>query len=137
MFKSYMDIEPIENVIKKWVEAVNSKNYKSARTYISKTSSDEILSDEEKFKKAYQNELKTLTIKSSKLYTELSDDEHLAKIQFEVVFEVTKPDNTEKQEDNAEKQKTIFLDGENTKYITMEFDAEAGQWCISELSDNP
>ncbi len=130
MFKSYIDTETIENVIRKWAEAVNSKNYKAARTHISKTSTDEILNNEEKFKQTYQNELKTFIIKSSKLYTELIDDEHLAKIQFQVVFEVSKPETSEKQE-------VIFKSGENTKYITMEFDAEAGEWCISELSDKP
>ncbi len=130
MFKGYIDTEPMESVIKKWAEAVNSKNYKAAQNHIIKTSTDEILNNEEKFKQTYQNELKTLTIKSSKLYTELDDDEHLTKIQFQVVFEVSKPETSEKQE-------VIFKSGENTKYITMEFDAQAGEWCISELSDKP
>lgn len=129
-FKSYIDTEKIENVIKKWAEAVNSKNYKAAKSYISKTSTDEILNNEDKLKQTYQNELKTFVIKSSKLYTGLSDDEHLAKIQFEVVFDVSKPDTSEKQDG-------LFQNGENTKYITMEFDTEASEWYISELSDTP
>lgn len=135
LLKSNMNAEPFEAAIKKWVEAVNSRNFKAAHTLVSKASRDEILSDEEKFKKTYQSEVKAIRLKSSKLYNELTDDEHLAKIQFQVVFEIDKPEAS--SEDKEEIPQVLFKSGENEKYITMELDSEAGGWRISELSDKP
>lgn len=135
VLKSNMNAEPFEAAIKKWVEAVNSRNFKAAHTLVSKESRDEILSDEEKFKKTYQSEVKAIRLKSSKLYNELTDDEHLAKIQFQVVFEIDKPEAS--SEDKEEIPQVLFKSGENEKYITMELDSEAGEWRISELSDKP
>lgn len=135
LLKSNMNIEPLETVIKKWVEAVNSKNFKTAKTLVSEDSKDEILSNEEKFKTAYQSEIKAIRLKSSKLYNELTDDEHLAKIQFQIIFEVDKPEAA--SESKEEIPQVLFKSGENEKYITMELDREAGEWRISELSDKP
>ena len=135
VLKTNMNIEPLETVIKKWVEAVNSKNFKTAQTLVSKDSKDEILSDEEKFKTSYQSEIKAIRLKSSKLYNELTDDEHLAKIQFQIIFEIDKPEAA--SESKEEIPQVLFKSGENEKYITMELDREAGEWRISELSDKP
>lgn len=135
LLKSNMDVEPFETVIKKWVEAVNAKNFKTAQNLISKESGDEILNDEEIFKTTYQSEVKAIRLKSLKLYNELTDAEHLSKIQFQVVFEIDKPEAS--SEDKKEIPQVLFKSGENEKYITMELDGEAGEWRISEMSDKP
>jgi len=135
MLKKNLNVEPFQEVVRKWVDAVNSKNFKTAQTYISILSNDEILSSPNIFKSNYQNEIKTIDLKSFKIYTEMTDAEHLAKIQFEAVFQVDKPESP-----NAgveEVPKLVYKQGENLKYMTMQFDAEAGEWRISELSDKP
>ncbi len=135
LLKGNLNMEPFESVIKKWVEAVNSKNYQNALTLISKNSKDEILNNEEDFKVTCQNEIKAIRFKSSKLFTEVSDEEHLGKIQFKVILEVDKPEVTEQNKDNV--SDLLYKSGENVKYITMEFDSEAKEWRILELSDKP
>lgn len=135
LLKGNLNMEPFESVIKKWVEAVNSKNYQNALTLISKSSKDEILNNEEDFKVTCQNEIKAIRFKSSKLFTEVSDEEHLGKIQFKVILEVDKPEVTEQNKDNV--SDLLYKSGENVKYITMEFDGEAKEWRILELSDKP
>lgn len=135
MLKSNLSVEPIQAVIQKWVEAVNSKDYMQAVTFVSKASRDEILSREVIFKDTYQNEVKTISLKSSKLFTELTDNEHLLKIQFQVLLEVNKPEAA--SGDTKETQNFIFKNGENIKFITMEIDDESGEWRISELLDKP
>ncbi len=135
LLKGNLNMEPFESVIKKWVEAVNSKNYQNALTLISKNSKDEILNNEEDFKVTCQNEIKAIRFKSSKLFTEVSDEEHLGKIQFKVILEVDKPEVTEQNKDNV--SDLLYKSGENVKYITMEFDGEAKEWRILELSDKP
>ena len=135
LLKNSINAAPMELVIKKWVDSVNLKNYKTAITYISKNNKDEVYQNEEMFKSVYQSELKAIRLKSSKLYTELTDKEHLAKIQFEVVFEVDKPEAP--SENSADIPEIIFKSGENEKYITMDLDKETGEWLISEISNTP
>ena len=135
LLKTSINTAPMESVIKKWVDSVNLKNYKTAITYISENNQDEVFQNEEKIKTAYQSELKAIRLKSSKLYTELTDKEHLAKIQFEVVFEVDKPEAP--SENSADIPQIIFKSGENEKYITMDLDQQTGEWRISEISNTP
>lgn len=135
LLKSSINTEPFETAIKKWVEAVNSKNYKTAMSYVSKESKDKILSGEENLKTACQSELKAISLKTSKLYNELTDDEHLSKIQFQVVFEVDKPEPASESKGGI--PQLLFKNGENVKYLTMEVDPETGESRISELSDKP
>ncbi len=135
MLKSNLSVEPFQVVLQKWVEAVNSKDYAQAMTLVSKTSKDKVLSSEDIFKNTYQNEVKTISLKSSKLFTDLTDNEHLLKIQFEVQLEINKPEAA--SDDKNEISSIIYKNGENIKFVTMEIDDEAGEWRISELSDKP
>jgi len=133
--KNTIDVAPMNAVIKKWAEAVNSKNYEAAEALISKDSKDQTINDVVKFKEVYQSELKTIKIKTSKLFTELTDDEHLGKIQFKVVFEVGKPDTTEENKDAMPQE--LFRIGDNEKYITMGLKMDTNEWLILEISDKP
>ncbi|MDF2986050.1 MAG: hypothetical protein K0R50_1560 [Eubacterium sp.] len=135
MLKSNLNMEPFESVIKKWVDAVNSKNYQSAIALISKNSKDEILNNEENLKSTCQSEIKAIRLKSTKLFTEIADEEHLSKIQFKVILEVDKPEVTDQNKENV--TDLLYKSGENEKYITMEFDAGAKEWRVLELSDKP
>jgi len=132
-FKKTMDVTPMDTVIKKWVEAVNLKNYKDAQALVSKNSKDATINDAAKFKEVYQRELKAIKLKTSKLFTEFSDDEHLSKIQFKVIFEVNKPESTDEKKITQD----IFKSGNNQKYITMELNADTNEWVILEITDNP
>lgn len=134
MLKSNIDTQPFEEVIKKWVDALNAKNFKTAQALISKASKDENLVIIEKFKTAYQNDIKSIKLKSSEIYTEATDNEHLSKIQLKVKLEVDKQQPAQATNSNAE---GVFKNGENEKYITMEYDQEAKEWRISEILDNP
>lgn len=133
--KNTIDVAPMDVVIKKWTEAVNIKNYEAAEALISKDSIDQTINDAEKFKAAYQSEIKTIKIKTSKLFTELTDEEHLGKIQFKVVFEVVKPDITDENKNKMPQE--LFKSGDNEKYITMELNPATKEWLISEIKDNP
>ena len=134
LLKDNLNVEPLETVIKKWVEAVNSKNYNAAQELISKTSTDQILMNPEIFKSAYQSELRAISLKSAKIYTELIDDEHIGKIQFQVVLQADKPEQDEKNGVTPEK---LYKNGENQKYFTMEYDSQSKEWRISQISDAP
>jgi cell division protein FtsB len=135
VLKKNLNISPMDAVIKKWTDAVNAKNYAAAQALVSKDSKDDNIRDLAKFKEAYRTELKSIKIKSLKLFTELNDSEHLEKLQFKVVFEVVKldktDDSTEKTTDN------IFKSGDNEKIITMEFNSNTNEWLISEIEDKP
>ncbi|MHB8062296.1 MAG: hypothetical protein ACYDG2_06640 [Ruminiclostridium sp.] len=133
--KNTIDVVPMDTVIKKWTESVNSKNYEGAHALISKNSKDQTIKDAVRFKEVYQSELAAIKIKTSKLFTELTDDEHLGKIQFKVVFEVQKPDVTDKNKDKIPQD--IFKSGDNDKYITMELDSDTKGWVILEIEDEP
>jgi len=133
--KKAIDVTPMDAVIKKWTENVNSKNYEVAEALISKNSKDETIHNAEKFKEAYQSELNTIKIKTTKLFTELTDDEHLEKIQIKVVFEVVKPEVTDENKDQI--PQNIFKSGDNEKYITMELNSETKEWLILEINDKP
>lgn len=133
--KNTIDATGMDAVIKKWAEAVNSKNYQVAQAFISKDSKDETLNDAVKFKEVYHSELKTIKIKTSKLFTELTDDEHLEKLQFKVVFEVVKPDITDENRDKM--SQGFFKSGDNEKYITMELNPDTKEWLISEIKNEP
>jgi len=133
--KKTLNTAPMDTVIKKWTDAVNSKNFAAAQALVSKDSKDNTIKDPAKFKEAYRSELKSIKIKSSKLFTELNDDEHLEKVQFKVVFEVAKPDKTE--DSTAKVSENIFKSGDNEKYLTMEFNSNTNEWLISEIEDNP
>lgn len=133
--KKHINVEPLEAVVKKWVEAVNSKNYKSAVALISVDSEDPTINDLDKFKDVYQNELKAIRIKSLNLYTDIADEEHIKKIQLKVAFEVDKPDNI--AENKGEVLQALYRSGINEKYITMEFDVINNEWLILEIKDKP
>lgn len=132
--KKLINIDPMTVVVKKWVEDINSKNYKSATALIVSNSKDTTISDAEKLKEAYQNEVKAIRFKNSKIYAELADEDHLAKMQLEVVVEVDKPESSDAGKPVPQ---NIFKSGENTKYFTMEFDPEENEWFISEIQDKP
>lgn len=133
--KINLNTAPFETVIKNWVEAVNSKNYANAQALISKNSQDEILNNKDKFTSTYKSEVKAVRLKSAKLFTEMSDDEHIGKIQFGVILEVDKPDSAEGNKDKIPDE--LFKTGENEKYFTMDFDQETKEWRISEISEKP
>jgi len=135
--KKTIDVAPMDTVIKKWTEAVNSKNYEAAVALISKNSKDETINNTSKVKEVYQSELKAIKIKTSKLFTELTDDEHLGKIQFKVVFEVSKPDSTDENKDKMPQNLFLFKSGDNEKYITMELNSSTNEWLILEIEDQP
>lgn len=135
MLKKNLNVEPFLAIVKKWSDAVNSKNFKTAQTYISILSNDEILSSPNIFKSNYQNEIKSIDLKAFKIYTDMTDAEHLAKIQFEAVFQVDKPESP--NEGMEEVTNVLYKQGENIKYVTMQFDAAAGEWRITQLSDKP
>lgn len=134
LLKDNLNVAPLESVIKNWVEAVSAKNYKAAQELISKTSTEEILSDPENFKSTYQGEIKAIRLKSLMLFTEFNDDEHLGKIQFEAVLEADKPEPTDK---SGEIPQRLYKEGENKKYFTMEYDPHLKEWRISEITDVP
>lgn len=135
ILKKTIDVAPMDAVIKKWTEDVNSKNYEGAHALISKNSKDETINDDKKFKEVYQSELKAIKLKTSELFIGLLDDEHLGKIQFKVVFEVVKPDITNDNKDKIPQKH--FKSGDNEKYITVELNSYTNEWLILEIKDKP
>lgn len=135
MLKKAIDTSPMNAVIKKWTEAVNSKDFDGAQAFISTNSKDETINNTINFKEIYQNEIKTIKVKTIKPFIELTDDEHLKKLQFNVVFEVVKPDHTD--EDKDKMTQNIFKSGDNEKYITMELNSDTNEWVILEIKDKP
>lgn len=134
--KESMNSSSMNTVIKKWTEAINSKNYENAKTFVSKNSLDKILlGDAEDLKEIYQKELKEIKLKTSEPYIKLKDDEHIKKIQLRVVFEVVKPElATGIQEQVSDSN---FKSGNNEKYITLELDPNTKEWLILEINNEP
>jgi cell division protein FtsB len=133
-FKKNLNTAPINDVIKKWFEAISTQNFKVASTMISKNSQDSTINDFESFSKAYLAEVKAIHLKSSKLFTDLVDSEHLGKIQVKVSAEVEKPVPAQ---DKTPVPSNLFKSGINEKYITVEFDSQSNGWLILEVSDKP
>lgn len=132
--KKSINPSSMQAVIKKWTEAINAKNYENAKTYISKNSEDEALSgDVKELGKIYQEELKEIKLKTSEPYTKLKDEEHIKKIQLKAVFEVVKPATGDKEPVSE----SIFKNGINEKYITMEFDLDTDKWLMLEIKNEP
>ena len=127
--KKNMNTAPVNGLIKNWFEAINTKNYKAASALISKDSQDEIIKNPANFSKTYQGEIKSIYLKSSQIFTELTDQEHLGKIQFRVIAQVEKPEPNQDQK--------LYKSGENEKYITVEFNTQSKEWLILEVSDKP
>ncbi len=134
--KESINSSPMNTVIKKWTEAINSKNYENAKTFISKNSQDKILlGDAEELKEIYQKEIKEIKLKTLEPYTKLKDDEHIKKIQLRVAFEVVKPETaTGIQEQVSDSN---FKSGNNEKYITFELEPNTKEWLILEMNDEP
>lgn len=128
ILKKSMDSTAINTVIKRWVEALNAKNYAEARQLISTNSSNATFNTIESIKENYEGEIKSISLKSAQIYTAASDDEHLLKIQFKTILEVTKPEGSEEK---------VFKAGENEKYFTMDYDVKSGAWLILDISDKP
>ncbi|ACL74557.1 hypothetical protein [Ruminiclostridium cellulolyticum] len=128
-FKKNMNTMPINGLIKNWFEAINTKNYKVASALISKNSHDEILNNPANFSKTYQEEIKSINLKSLHIFTDLSDQEHLGKIQFRIITEVEKPESQQTDK--------LYKSGDNEKYITVEFNTQSKEWLILEVSDKP
>lgn len=126
--KKIMDTEPINTVLKTWVDAINAKNYESAQSLISEKSTNTILNDNHKLEETIKKEIKSIKIKSVEPYNGLTDQDHIAKIQFLVVFEVDKQDDTPSE---------LFKSGENLKYFTMEYTSSDNGWKILEMTDKP
>ncbi len=128
-FKKNMNIAPVNELVKNWFEAINAKNYKLASALVSKNSQDEIIKNPASFSKTYQEEIKSIRPKSLQIFTGLTDQEHLGKLQFRVIAEVEKPEPLQ-----AEK---LYKSGDNEKYITVEFNTQSKEWLILEVSDKP
>ena len=133
--KKNLDVVPVNNVITKWTEDISAANYINAQSLISKQSQNASINNIVKFEEVFKREIKVIKLKSLKLYTEMTDDEHLNKIQFEVVFEVSKPESTDKSKVNITGE--LFKSGINQKYLTMELSSETNKWMIQDMKDNP
>jgi FtsZ-binding cell division protein ZapB len=127
-FKKAMDTKPVEDVLQKWIQAINKKNYSSASSYISAFSTDEKLNNLNNLKIAYQDSVKNISLKELKIYADNNDDEHISKVQFLVTLKVDVP-STSKQD--------YYKDGLNKKYFTMDFDRDQNRWFISVIQDTP
>ncbi|HEX2926480.1 MAG TPA: hypothetical protein VHP38_09540 [Ruminiclostridium sp.] len=130
-FKRNMNTAPVNDLLKNWFEAISTQNYKAASAMISKNSQDSTINNPSNFTKLYQPEIKTIRLKSSELFTGLSDEEHMKKIQFKVIAEVEKPANKNKIPSK------LYKSGDNEKYITVEFNTQTNGWLILEVSDKP
>ncbi|WP_242855641.1 hypothetical protein [Ruminiclostridium josui] len=124
-----MNIAPVNELVKNWFEAINVKNYKLASALVSKNSQDEVIKNPSIFSKTYQEEIKSIYLKSLHIFTEMADPEHLEKFQFRVIAEVEKP-----EQPRSEK---LYKSGENEKYVTVEFDTQSKEWLILEVTDKP
>lgn len=134
--KKNINISTMNTIIKKWTESINSKNYEGSQNCVSKNTEDKILlGDVNQLRERYKNELKEIKIKSSVPFTDLTDDEHIKKLQLKVVFEVVKPTPT--VNDKEQVTNGIFKSGANEKYVTMEFDSNINGWLILEIKDEP
>lgn len=127
-FKNAMDTKPVEDIIQKWIQAINKKNFSTASSYISAFSTDNNLNNLNNLKNVYQDSVKNITLKELKIYADNDDSEHVSKVQFLVTLKVDVP-STSKQD--------YYKDGLNKKYFTMDFDNNQNKWFISEIQDTP
>lgn len=123
-----MDNEPVNELLKAWAEDISSKKYTEAFRLISKKTTNTLLGSEETLKETYQKEVKSISIKSLEPYTELTDEEHMSKIQFKVIFDVDKPE---------EAQSKLFRSGNNEKYVSVDYDLNSKEWKILDIEDKP
>lgn len=125
--KQQVDLNILEEPIKKWVEFINKGDYDSAYQlqYGHFISKDEEL-DSEAFSSLFEDVVKSVSIKSIELFINEESPESSGNIIFAVIL------NIEKQE-AVDKAADYFRQGENTRYFTIDYDFKQDIWVITSI----
>ena len=118
--KVQSDIKPFESVIGKWAEALDKGEYDVANNLIQKNNSVDVADS----MKDFQNNVKSLKIKEFKLEANDNKAFEQGTIVFAVVLEL-------KLSENAEA--TTFVEGNNKRYMTFDYEKKSDLWLISDI----
>jgi len=127
--KQMADLKPLEDNIKKWAEGINKGQYEQSYSLLTgQAAMDKDGSTLEDFAYNYKNAIKSIKIKSIKLYVDEMNYEKKSDLIFDVILEIKKTDNT---------KVSLFDDGMNEKFFTVVYDKGKNDWLISNISSTP
>lgn len=131
ILKQAVDSKLFEAPIRKWADALDKGEYKTAYDLYDRDLNDPLktLSFGD-FSSSYKNIVKSIKIKSLKLYIDENSVDKQGEIIFTGSFDV-------KIAEDADKSKTQWKDGQNERYFTIGFDAVKNDWIISKISSVP
>lgn len=128
MLKQAIDPQPFEAIIKKWADSIDKGQYQVAYGLQSRDSlSKDGLLDLNDFTLSYKNTVKSMKVKSITLNTEGIPFKKKGDIVFKVVLDVKKVGNSY----------SLFNDGSNEVYFTMDLNELRNGWAIVAISNTP
>lgn len=128
--KQMIDVKDFDTQVRKWIEAIDTNNYKAAYDIYGKDLGDPSKSlTIDEFTSLFKNVVRSIKIKSVKQYlNEYSEDR--GKIILEVNLEV-------RNYENIPYNKQIFNEGENKRFFTVDYDKINETWGIVNYSKLP
>lgn len=126
--KKIVDIKPIEDSIKKWIEGIDKGNYEQSYNFLLNGASNEDYITLNDFMSDYKGVIKRMKLKSVKLYNNEDDIERKGDVIFDVIIDVEKNENVDI---------SLFDNGENERFFTMEYNKDKETWLISYISRTP
>ncbi len=125
MFKQEVDLSSARAVIVQWIDGINKGDYSAAASLMSKPI--KLLGQNAtaiEFENYYSEHIKQIRIKSIELYKSETPAERKGDIVFVVSLDVEKLKEEEKPE---------YREGDNLKYIIVQYDVSGKRWIISDI----
>ncbi|HHV99739.1 MAG TPA: hypothetical protein GXX36_09240 [Clostridiaceae bacterium] len=124
-----VNIKELEVPIRKWVEAIDTGEYNEAYKLQSKKLIEkENMRNPDDLAKKYKNSVKSMKIKDIKFVTEEIPENKMGNIIFNVEIDVEKNQNVQGN--------SVFSNGSNSVFFTVDYDAERECWVISDISNS-
>jgi len=130
ILKRQVDPQLLEAPVREWIESLNEGDYETAYELLSRQIENQYkeLSLSE-FKSNYENSIKEMKLESIKLLTENVSDDIKGSIVFDVIIDVVITDNADKIPDGLK-------EGQNRRFVTIDYDIENEKWVIAGISSS-
>jgi len=130
ILKQQVDLQLLETPVREWIESLNKGDYETAYELLSRQIANQYrrLSFSE-FKSNYENSIKEMKLESIKLLTDNVSDDIKGSIVFDIVINVIITDDAGEIPDG-------FKEGQNRRFVTIDYDRENEKWVIAGISSS-
>jgi len=128
--KQQVDVKLLEAPVREWIDSLNKGDYETAYELLSRQIANQYgkLSFSE-FKNNYENSIKEIKLESINLLTDDVSDDIKGSIVFDIVVNVIISDNANKNPDG-------FKEGQNRRFVTIDYDKGNKKWVITGISSS-